>query len=94
MLKDWAFNAPAAQILSRSPGSWKAVALIYLLPHEGWVFPAPSKSRHIERDSLKKRHARTIHQDPLKGKRWRAWIEKQEAVPVCPAVLLYAFRHS
>jgi integrase len=55
-------------------------------PEEGWVWPAPTRSGHVESSSLKKQHARTfktIAEQPAKS----------NVKPVRPFVL-YSLRHT
>lgn len=55
-------------------------------PEEGWVWPAPTKSGHIDHSSLKKQHATTF-------KTVNAEAKKQSLQPVQPFVL-YSLRHT
>jgi integrase len=55
-------------------------------PAEGWVWPAPTRSGHVDHSSLKKQHAKTF-------RTVNAEARKRNVTPVTPFVL-YAFRHS
>jgi integrase len=55
-------------------------------PVEGWVWPAPTRSGHIDHSSLKKQHARAFRIANTKAK-------KDKVAPITPFVL-YAFRHT
>jgi integrase len=61
-------------------------------PSDGWVWPAPTKSGHVNHASLKKQHARafkTANADTIK----RAALNGTKPVLLTPWVL-YAFRHT
>jgi integrase len=55
-------------------------------PEEGWVWPAPTRSGHVEPSSLRKQHARTFK---MLGKE----AEQRNEKPVRPFVL-YSLRHT
>jgi integrase len=55
-------------------------------PMEGWIWPAQTRSGHLESSSLKKQHARTF-------KTLSAESKKSTAKPVRPFVL-YSLRHT
>jgi integrase len=55
-------------------------------PIEGWVWPAPTRSGHLESSSLKKQHARCFHTLTEETK-------KANGKPVRPFVL-YSLRHT
>jgi len=55
-------------------------------PTEGWVFPAPTRSGHVEPSTLKKRHAKVF--ETLKEE-----AAKRDEKPVRPFVL-YSLRHT
>ena len=55
-------------------------------PEEGWVWPAPTSSGHLESSSLKKQHSRTFTTLASEAK-------KNNARPVRPFVL-YSLRHT
>jgi len=55
-------------------------------PLEGWLWPAPTASGHIDHSSLKKQHAKTF-------RALNAEAKKNRATPVTPFVL-YSFRHT
>jgi integrase len=55
-------------------------------PVEGWVWPAPTRSGHLESSSLKKQHARCFHTLAEETK-------KSNGKPVRPFVL-YSLRHT
>lgn len=55
-------------------------------PTEGWVWPAPTRSGHVEASSLKKQHARTFRIVETEAK-------KNHVKPIRTFVL-YAFRHT
>jgi integrase len=55
-------------------------------PDEGWVWPAPTKSGHVEPSSLKKQHARVFKTIAEEAK-------KHNEKPVRPFVL-YSLRHT
>jgi integrase len=61
-------------------------------PDDGWVFPAPTESGHIERDSLKKQHARTFI--TINAQEKDAAAESKKKKPRIRPFLLYAFRHT
>ena len=70
---------------------WKAAEK----PEEGWVFPAPTKSEHVESSSLKKQHAGTFKRinDKIAEENKKAQTEEQKQKPLKPWVL-YSFRHT
>jgi integrase len=53
---------------------------------EGWVWPAPTRSGHIDHSSLKKQHARAFRVTNAEAK-------KNRIAPITPFVL-YSFRHT
>jgi integrase len=55
-------------------------------PQEGWLWPAPNASGHIDHSSLKKMHAKTFRILNTEAK-------KANTAPITPFVL-YSFRHS
>ncbi len=55
-------------------------------PSEGWLWPAPNASGHIDHSSLKKQHARTFRTVNMEGK-------KNNVTPITPFVL-YSLRHT
>jgi integrase len=55
-------------------------------PQEGWVWPAPTRSGHVEPSSLRKQHARTF-------KSLAEEAAKRDEKPVRPFVL-YSLRHT
>ena len=55
-------------------------------PFEGWLWPAPTQSGHIDHSSLKKQHARAFRTLNTEAK-------KNKVLPVRPFVL-YSFRHT
>jgi integrase len=55
-------------------------------PEEGWVWPAPTRSGHVEPSSLRKQHARTF-------KILAEEAAKRNEKPVRPSVL-YSLRHT
>jgi integrase len=55
-------------------------------PVEGWIWPAPTRSGHLESSSLKKQHARTFREAAAESKR-------NNLKPVRPFVL-YSLRHT
>ncbi len=55
-------------------------------PLEGWLWPAPTTSGHIDHSSLKKQHAKTFRAVNAEAK-------KNNLTPVTPFVL-YSFRHT
>ncbi len=59
-------------------------------PSDGWVWPAPTKSGHVEHSNLKKQHARAFR-DANKKTEENA---KQEAEPLLRPWVLYSFRHT
>jgi integrase len=61
---------------------WEAAAT----PSEGWIWPAPTRSGHVESSSLKKQHARTF-------KVLADETKKNNARPVRRFVL-YSLRHT
>jgi len=61
---------------------WKAAGK----PEEGWVWPTPTRSGHIEPSSLRKQHAKTF-------KTVAEEAAKRNEKPVCPFVL-YSLRHT
>jgi integrase len=61
---------------------WKAAEK----PSEGWVWPAPTRSGHVESSSLKKQHAKTF-------KAIAEQVVDRNAKPVHPFVL-YSLRHT
>ena len=67
---------------------WKFVGQ----PSDGWVWPAPPKSGHVDHSSLKKQHARTFRVANAEIKK------KAEENQTKPALLkpwvLYSFRHT
>jgi integrase len=64
-------------------------------PTEGWVWPAPTKSGHIESNSLKKQHAGTFRTINAAVKKHNETVltEAEKQKPVKPWVL-YSFRHT
>jgi integrase len=65
-------------------------------PREGWVWPAPTVSGHINHASLKKQHARTfrtINNPPKKNSQPPEPSSENQSPRIRPFVL-YAFRHS
>jgi integrase len=61
-------------------------------PSHGWVWPAPTKSEHVEHSSLKKQHARAFR-DRNKEITERNEKHGTEEKPLRPWVL-YSFRHT
>ena len=61
-------------------------------PSHGWVWPAPTKTGHIDHSSLKKQHARAFHNANAEIK---AKAQKEGSKPILlrPWVL-YSFRHT
>jgi integrase len=55
-------------------------------PLEGWLWPAPTASGHIDHSSLKKQHAKTF-------RTVNAAAKKNNTAPMTPFVL-YSFRHT
>lgn len=55
-------------------------------PHEGWVWPAPTRNGHVDHSSLKKQHARAFRTSNAEGK-------KNDVVQMTPFVL-YSLRHT
>ena len=55
-------------------------------PEEGWVWPAPTRSGHVEPSSLRKQHAKAF--ETIAGE-----AAKRNAKPVRPFVL-YSLRHT
>jgi integrase/recombinase XerD len=55
-------------------------------PEEGWVWPAPTRSSHVEPSSLRKQHAKTFRTLATEA-------AKRNEKPVRPFVL-YSLRHS
>jgi integrase len=53
---------------------------------QGWVWPAPTRSEHVDHSSLKKQHARAFRTANVEAK-------KSNLSPITPFVL-YSFRHS
>jgi site-specific recombinase XerD len=64
-------------------------------PDEGWVFPAPTKSGHVESSSLKKQHKGTFERvnKQVKENNAKAMSEDEKQKPLKPWVL-YSFRHT
>jgi integrase len=56
------------------------------MPTEGWLWPAPTESGHIDHSSLKKQHARAFRIT-------NAEVNKTKVAPITPFVL-YSFRHT
>src|SRR6266702_2699488 len=55
-------------------------------PSEGWAWPAPTRSEHIDHSSLKKQHAKAFRAVNREAK-------KNSLKPIAPFVL-YSFRHT
>jgi len=55
-------------------------------PTEGWVWPAPTRSGHVDHSSLKKQHTRAFRTANAEAK-------KNRVAPITPFVL-YSFRHT
>jgi integrase len=55
-------------------------------PPEGWIWPAPTISGHIDHSSLKKQHARTFRTINSKA--------KADNLPPLTPFVLYTFRHT
>jgi integrase len=53
---------------------------------KGWVWPAPTRSGHVDHSSLKKQHARAFRNANAEAK-------KNSVAPITPFVL-YSFRHT
>jgi integrase len=70
---------------------WKAAEK----PEEGWVFPAPTKSEHVESSSFKKQHAGTFTRinEEVKKENLKAKTEEEKIKPL-KAWVLYSFRHT
>jgi integrase len=62
-------------------------------PSDGWVFPAPTESGHIDRSSVRKQHARTFITINEQGKNEAADLKKNKLPRIRPFIL-YAFRHT
>jgi integrase len=82
-------TAAARRILPMTPrvrnvlqSRWEAAGK----PEEGWVWPAPTRSGHVEGSSLRKQHANTFEAIKEEAK-------KVEAKPV-RAFVLYSLRHT
>ena len=82
-------TAAARRVLPMTPrvrgileARWESAAK----PIEGWVWPAATRSSHLESSSLKKQHARTF-------RTLKAEEAKNAANPVRPFVL-YSLRHT
>jgi integrase len=61
-------------------------------PGDGWVWPAPTKCRHVDQSSLKKQHARAFRQAnaAIKARNEKNGTKEK---PLRPWVL-YSFRHT
>ena len=82
-------TAAARRALPRTPrvravleSRWNAAGK----PSEGWAWPAPTRSEHIDHSSLKKQHAKAFRAVNREAK-------KNSLKPIAPFVL-YSFRHT
>ena len=62
-------------------------------PTDGWVFPAPTESGHIDRSSVRKQHARTFLTINAQEKEDTTGSKKKKQPRIKPFIL-YAFRHT